>query len=83
MKENEPAGYYCDNEWNKKWCEAISRMKNYNWKPNETYQDAEDEHRLWNKEELIDKLIAMTHDESNDQILGGMIRKELIKFSKR
>jgi hypothetical protein len=50
---------------------------------NETYQDLEDEHRLWNKDELIDKLIFLAHEIGNDFLLGEAVRKELIKFDKR
>jgi len=50
---------------------------------NEVYTDAEDEHRIWSKEELIDKLIFLAHEHGNDMTLGAMVRRELLKWDNR
>jgi hypothetical protein len=54
-------------------------MKN---KRNEVYQDLEDR-RLWTDQELVDLIIFLAHEHSNDMEFGKLVRRELLEFDSK
>ena len=50
---------------------------------NETYQDLEDKYRCWTSEEVVDKLLFLAYNRSNDQDFGRLVRRELLKFESK